>query len=149
MLWKQAARGDERGYGTWQCVEASSLTTGYLAALRIGTNGSFNGSNVVMADSDNAPDLPGFIGVAAQDIPSNTYGLIQVFGPVASVFISNVGTSLTVNVGDPLVPGKAGGGAFSGAPTYANSGFCFIIASNTPAAISAAGYLSGFIRHGV
>lgn len=149
MLFKSAAQGDERAFGTYRCVEASSLTTGYLAALRIGTNASFNGTNVVMAKSGNTGDLPGFLGVAAQDIASNAYGLVQVYGPVASVFLSNVGSSLTVNVGDPMVPGAVAGGAFSGAPTYANGGFCFVIASNTPAAISAASYISGFVRHGL
>lgn len=148
MLFKNAAQGDERAYGTYKCVEASSLTTGLLAALRLAA-ASFDGTSVVRADSDNTADLPGFIGVAAQDIASNAYGLVQVYGPVASVFISNVGSSITINVGDPLVPGKGAGGAFSSAPTYANSGFCFVIASNTPAAVSASGYCSGFVRHGL
>jgi hypothetical protein len=66
-------------------------------------------------------------------------------GFVNSVLISNVGTSITINAGDPLVP--APGGMASAAPTYANSGFKWVTAaSNVPAAISAAAYVSGIIH---
>lgn len=135
----------QRLYLPVRCVEASSLTNGYLAALAVGGN-SFDGNGAVMADSDVAANLPGFCGVAAQDIASNAYGVVQQLGFAASVFLSNVGSSLTINQGDPLVPGKAAGGAFSLAPTYAASGFKFILASNVPAAISASGWLSGLVR---
>lgn len=146
MLWKHAAQGDERAFMTVKCVEASSLTTGYLVALRVGTNASFDGTQAVRAASGTTADLPAFIGVAAMDIASNAYGRVQTYGPVASVAFSNQGTSITINVGDPLVPGAAAGNATSLAPTYAASGFKYILASNTPAAISAAGYMSGWIR---
>lgn len=145
MLFKQASRGDERIYQTIKNVEASSLTTGYGVALRVGTAASFDGINAVLSDSDNAADLPAWVGVAAQDIASNAYGLIQSYGLVASVLLSHIGSSLTVNSGDPLVPGKGAGGFFSGAPTYANSGFKYILASNTPAAISGTAYMSGIM----
>lgn len=146
MLWKHAALGDERAFMTVKCVEASSLTTGYLVALRVGTSASFDGTQAVRAASGTAADLPAFIGVAAQDIASNTYGRVQVYGPVGSVAFSNVGTSITINVGDPLIPGAAAGTAFSGAPTYAASGFKYILASSVPAAISAQAWISGWIR---
>lgn len=145
MLFKQASRGDERAYITVRCVEASSLTLGFGVAFRVGTAASFDGINAVMADSSNAADLPAWIGVAAQDIASNAYGIVQVYGPLASVYLSNTGSSLTINSGDPLVPGAGAGGFFSAAPTYANSGFKFILASNVPVATSATGYMSGLI----
>lgn len=146
MLWKHAALGDERGFMTIKNVEASSLTTGYLVALRVGTGASFNGTNAVRAAAAGTADLPAFIGVAVQDIASNNYGLVQTYGPTASVAISNVGTSITINVGDPIVPGGAAGTGFSLAPTYAASGFKYILASATNPAISAFGYISGWIR---
>ncbi|HEX9504272.1 MAG TPA: hypothetical protein VF974_08230 [Patescibacteria group bacterium] len=146
MLWKHAALGDEKGFGTFKCVEATSITTGYFVALRVGTNASFDGTQVVMARSGTAIDLPGFVGIAAQDIGSNLYGRVQVYGAVASVAFSNVGTSITINVGDPLVPGAMPGGGASLAPTYASSGFRFVIASAVPAAISAVGWMSGWVR---
>lgn len=148
MLFKHAARGDERVYGTYKNVEASSITNGYLAALRLGTSASFDGTQVVRAAGGNTADLPGFIGVAAQDIVSNGYGLIQLYGSCASVFLSGTTTSLTINVGDPLVPGALAGGAFSLAPTYVASGFAYVIASNVSNA-SITGWISGFMRHGL
>lgn len=133
---------------TIKCVEASSLTTGYLAAIRVGTSASFDGTQAVMAKSGNGADLPAFIGVSVKDIASNAYGLVQTYGPVASVWISNQGSSITINVGDPLVPGAAPGGATSLAPTYAASGFKYILASNVPtgSCISATAWISGWIR---
>ena len=149
MLWKHAALGDERAYGTYKAVDASSITAGYLVAVCLGNSASFDGTQVVKPASGTAANLPGFIGVAVNNIAPNAYGLVQLFGPCASVAFSNVGSSLTINVGDPLVPGASAGTAFSLAPTYAASGFTYISASAVPAAISASGWMSGFIRHGL
>lgn len=149
MLWKQAALGDERGFLTIKNVEASSITTGMLVALRLGTTASFDGTQAVRAASGNASDLPGFIGVAVKDIPSNQYGLVQCYGNTASVFVSVVTTSITLTAGDPLIPGAAAGGVASGAPTYANGGFNWVICSNPPTATlsqAAPLYVSGFVR---
>lgn len=121
-------------------VEGATITTGLPVAYVTVT--SIDGASAVIANA--AADYPGFIGFAVKDIPNNDIGLIQVGGFVNSILLSNVGTSITINAGDPLVPGPAG--AFSGAPTYANSGFKFVIASNVPAHISAVGYASGILK---
>lgn len=147
MLFKQAAQGDERAYLTVKNVEATSITTGMGVCFRVGTAGSFDGTQAVRADAGNAADLPAFIGIAAQDIASNAYGIVQIFGFVASVLLSHVGTSITVNAGNPLVPGDAPGGLASLAPTYAASGFKYVLCTNPPAAISASGYCAGYIPH--
>lgn len=140
MLFKHAAFGDEKAFMSVQNVSASSITTGFPVLLAT-ANASFNGTNVIVgANSGNT----GFVGVAFQDLPPNSYGLIQNLGPTASILLSNVGTSITINNGDPVVPGPAG--FFSAAPTYANSGFKYVLVSNTPAAVSAAGYASGYVR---
>lgn len=149
MLFKQAALGDERAFITVKNVEASSITTGMGVALRIGTTASFDGNSAVMAKSGNAGDLPGFLGVAVRDIPSNQYGLVQTYGNTLSVFLSVITTSLTITAGDPLVPGAAAGGFYSLAPTYASSGFGYVIASNCPTITlsnAAPMYCSGFVR---
>lgn len=149
MLFKQSSRGDEKAFITVRNVEATSITMGQGVALIIGTTASFDGTQCVRPASGTAANLPGFMGVAAQDIPSNGFGLVQIFGNAASVMISNVGTSVTINVGDPLIPGPAAGLFASGAPTYAASGFGWIIASNTPTntiSVAAPLYLSGFVR---
>lgn len=140
MLFKWAARGDEKAFMTIQNVSASSITTGYPVVLAQAA-ASFNGTQAIVGAGAGPT---GFIGIAFQDIPPNAYGLIQNLGPTASVFLSNVGTSITINLGDPLVPGPSG--FFSGAPTYANGGFKYIIATNVPLAVSAAGYASGYVR---
>lgn len=135
-----------RLYVPVQSVEGASLTNGFLVAFRMGTAASFNMNAAVLAASGTTADLPGFLGVAAADIADTSYGLALTWGYAASVRLSNVGSSLTINVGDPLVPGASRGGAFSLAPTYAASGFKYISASNVPAAISAAVWMSGLAR---
>lgn len=128
-----------------QSVEGASLTNGFLVGFRLAA-ASFNMNASVLMASGTAADLPGFIGVAAADIADTSYGLALAFGYAASVRYSNVGSSLTINSGDPLIAGAVRGGAFSVAPTYANAGLKYILASNVPAAISASGWMSGFAR---
>jgi hypothetical protein len=140
MLFKQSARGDERAFMTVQNVSASSITTGMPAVLAAAA-ASFNGTQVIVYAGANPQ---GFVGVAAADIAPNAYGLIQNLGPIASILLSAVGTSITINLNDPLVPAPVG--FFSGAPTYANGGFKYVFASNIPPAVSAAAYCSGYIR---
>lgn len=149
MLFKQAARGDERAFLTVKNVEASSLTTGMGVGLVLNTTASFDGTSSVRMASGTAANLPGFLGVAAQDIASNAFGLVQIFGNCASVLLSNMGTSITVTAGDPLIPGAVAGTFFSGAPTYAASGFGYVLVSNAPTTtLSQASplYCSGFVR---
>jgi hypothetical protein len=121
-------------------VEGATMTVGLPVAYVLGT--SADGVNAVIANA--AADYPGFIGVVVKNIANNDYGQVQIAGFVNSILLSNVGTSITVNAGDPLVPSAAG--FASAAPAYANSGFRWIAASNVPVAISAAAYASGLIR---
>lgn len=121
-------------------VEGATMTVGLPVAYVLGT--SNDGVNAVIANA--AGDYPGFIGVVVRNIANNDYGQVQIAGFVNSILLSNVGSSITINAGDPLVPAAAG--FFSAAPTYANSGFRWIAASNVPVAVSAAAYASGLIR---
>lgn len=120
-------------------VQGATITTGRGVSL---VNTSTDGVNAVIADA--AADYTGFIGVATADIANNAYGKVQISGFVNSVLVSHVGTSITINANDPLVPAPSG--FFSGAPTYANSGFKYLFATNVPAAISGASYMSGLIK---
>lgn len=124
-----------------QNVDAATITTGYPVGYQLVN--SNDGVNAVKATTSGTT-APGFVGVAVRDIAVNDYGLVQIAGFVNSILLSNVGTSLTVNAGDPMVPAAAG--FFSGAPTYANSGFRWVFLSNAPVAISASAYGSGIIR---
>lgn len=149
MLFKHAALGDEKIFGTYQNVEASSLTTGYAVALAT-ASASFNGTQACLAGTAAFGRQVNWIGIAAKDIAPNAYGLVQMYGPVASVFISNVGSSLTLGVGAPMVPGALAGGLFCiAAPTWATGGFAFLVLSNDLPAVSATGWASGFMRHGI
>jgi hypothetical protein len=145
MLWKQAALGDERAFMTIKNMpgNAQSLTTGWPIQLALGTAGaSFDGTQAITTVALTGGGT--FIGVAYKDIGANAYGAIQTYGNCASVLLSNVGSSITINAGDPLVPGPAG--FFSAAPTYANSGFRFVLASAVPPAVSGSAYCSGWVR---
>lgn len=149
MMFKQSSRGDERAFITVKNVEATSITLGMGVALCIGTAASWDGTQSVRPASGTAANLPGFLGVAAQDIASNGFGIVQIYGACASVLLSNVATSVTIASGDPLIPSPAAGLFSSGAPTYAASGFGWVIASNVPAnTISVASplYCNGFVR---
>jgi len=136
-------------------VDARSLTTGWPVALRLGTAASLNFNNAVLALSGTAADLPGFLGVALKDIATNAVGSVVLWGYAGSVYLSSLNTSITITIGDPLVPGAAG--FFSLAPTYAASGFKYVIASNVPAgtlasSLSAAAnaqWCSGFVKGGL
>lgn len=151
MLFKHAALGDEKGFGTYKNVEASSLTTGYLVALAMAA-ASFDGTQVCLAGTAATGRQIGWLGVASKDIAPNSYGLVQMFGPVASVFLSNAGSSLTITPGDACVPGVIAGSAYCAVPTWLNSGFAALICTSfqgSLGAISTTGYMSAFMRHGL
>lgn len=129
----------ENVYRVVKNVEGATITTGLPVSL---INTSTNGVNAVISNA--AADHPGFIGVAVSDIANNDFGRVQIGGWVASVLLSHVGTSITINANDPLVPSPSG--FFSGAPTYANSGLKGLFASNLPVAVSASAYASALIK---
>jgi predicted regulator of Ras-like GTPase activity (Roadblock/LC7/MglB family) len=120
-------------------AEGATITTGLPVSL---VHTSTDGVKAVIANA--AADYLGFTGVAVQDIANNDYGRIQISGFVNSVLLSNVGTSLTINANSEMVPSPAG--FYAAAPTYLNSGFKFMFASNVPVAVSAAAYASGLIK---
>jgi len=134
----------EKVFLTVKNVLGATITKGYAVALCVAGN-SFDGQSAVLADSSTAANLPGFIGIAKADLANTEYGPVQCFGYAASVYLSNVGTSITITQGDAMIPGADAGGMFSAAPTYADSGFGVVIAVGTPT-ISASGYTEGFIR---
>ncbi len=147
MLFKQASQGDERAFITVKNGDASSITTGYGVMLNL-SSASFDGILTLMSKSG-VGSSPGFLGVATKDIAQNAYGLVQIYGICASVAISNVGTSITIASGDPLVPSPAAGLLSSAVPSYAASGFNWVIASSVPSntlSITAPLYCSGFVR---
>lgn len=149
MLFKQSSYGDEKIFATYKNVEASSLTTGMAVALATAA-ASFNGTNVCMAGTAAVGRQQTWLGFAAQDLAPNAYGLVQMYGLVNSIYISNYGISVTFTLGDSLVPGALAGGVGSiAAPTFATSGFAGAIVISAPLTLSAISWTSGFFRHGL
>jgi hypothetical protein len=147
MLLKQAALGDERAFMTVKNSDATSITTGYGVMLNL-NNASFDGTQALMSVSGVGSSVA-FLGIAVKDIPVNGYGLVQIFGSCASVLLSNRGTSVTIASGDPLCPSPLAGALSSVVPSYAASGFNWVIASAVPSntlSIAAPLYCSGFVR---
>lgn len=143
MLFAKINQKDsEKVYVSVVNAEGATITAGLPVAYVVGaTATSMDGANAVIANA--AGDYPGFIGIAFKDIPRNGYGLVQTSGAVASMLLSNAGSSITITAGDPLVPAPVG--FFSAAPAYANSGFKYVICGLT-ATVSAASYVSGLIK---
>lgn len=151
MLFKQASAGDERVFVTVKNVDAASITTGNGVMLVCTNAASFDGIQAVNSISTGGLNLTGLMGVAVKDIAVNAFGLVQTYGNCLSVLISVMNTSITIGSGNPLTPGPVIGSwsSVAGAPTYALSGFGYIIASNPPSnTLSQAAplYSSGFIR---
>lgn len=122
---------------------SGSITTGTGVDLVV-AGASIDG---VSALKSAASTHKGFVGVAAQDIPINGWGLVTVWGLANSVLISNVGTSITVTRGDTLVPGGVGGTFFSSVTDAAMSSvlYKYVIAASSQT-ISAAAYVQGIVR---
>jgi hypothetical protein len=151
MIFKQAALGDERAFQTAKNTSGVSITLGYGATLAISGTASFDGTQIVLSNSATASNLPGFLGIAAANIPTGQFGLLQIYGNALSVLVSMQSTSITINAGDPLIPSPLAGGFSSAVPSYAASGFNWIICSNPPtntisALATAVTYVSGYLR---
>ena len=140
----------ERIFITVLNTEASSMTTGYAVSLAVaGAAASADGHQAIMPLSGTAGTLPGWCGVAAEDIPANTRGRVQSYGYAASIYLSQVASSITVTLGDALTPGAVKGGLFSAVPTYLLSGFRYALVISAPPTLSGAvttNYTSGVLR---
>lgn len=86
-----------------------SITTGMGACL-VATAASGNGVSAVRSLPALARD---FVGVAVQDIAINAYGLVQAWGYVSSVFLSQSVGSWTITSGDQLRLNVTAPGAFT------------------------------------
>lgn len=130
---------------TVQNVDGSgSITTGMGVAMVL-AGASINGYAVT---KNTAALNNGFAGVATRDIPVNGFGEAQIWGFAASVFVSNVGTSITVNQGNYLRPGGQAGGFFSGqgtGETLSTLAYRWVVTADT-ATISGPSWVRGFVR---
>lgn len=120
-----------------------SITTGYGVRL-VTTAASFDGLAVVQST---AAAIKDFHGIVVKDIPINGFGKATTYGYVASVAISNVGTSITVTAGNTLIPGAVGGTFFSSITDAAMTTVLnkYVVTGQTTT-VSALAWVSGFIR---
>ena len=97
MLFKRISRSTaETVFIVCQNVSGTSLTAGYNVVFDVG--GSVNGVRVTQCSST---DLQAYAGCADATIANNAYGLVQVYGYRAAVYVySSTGTSAS---GDELI----------------------------------------------
>lgn len=92
-----------------------------------------------------------FIGVAAQDIPINGFGLVTAWGYAASVFLSQSVGSWTITSGDTLLLGATQSGAFTSVVTpqaVSQLLYRYVVAmgSIVDTISNPRPYISGFVR---
>jgi hypothetical protein len=134
--------GPENMYRTVKNVQGATITTGLPVSIRP-TAASIDGISGVVSDA--AGDHYGFIGVATEDIANNDYGLVQVNGLINSIYVSNAGTSITITLGDYLIPATSGVGFYSGALPALSASNGKVIVTGTTATVSAVGWVKGIL----
>jgi hypothetical protein len=112
-------------------VAGATITANYPAVWDIST------ADGVRVSKPATATLSLFVGLANKDIADSAYGLVQVYGYRASVYVSNH-TSLAVVAGDILIPVNAQwylarSGASDGLTGFVYAGEAFATAT-TPAA---------------
>jgi len=141
-------------------VDADSITTG-MGVRYVGgapaENVSADGVQCVKMTVAADPNMVNFAGIAAADIASGEYGMVQNYGVVDSVMLSHAGTSITIGTfgginSTILRPGAAAGTFYSAAPATWTS-----IVPVSPmynqvmiwqtASVSASATAKGFIRN--
>jgi hypothetical protein len=127
-----------------QNVDGSgSFTTGMGVTL-VQTGTSADGMQAV---KNTAALIQGFAGVAAQNIPINGWGSLVAWGFAGSVMISSVGTSITVNAGNMLLPGAVAGTWFSSITPQAASTLLYrYITSIDTITVSTTAWVRGLVK---
>jgi len=132
----------EQAFGTFQNLSGSTITKG-LGGHLLTTANSNTGYAVTNVTTE---EVRLFVGIAEADIADTKLGRFTTYGYAASVNYFAMGSSITINPGDPLGPHLTGAslGIFSGGLKTA-----FGPVLNMSAAaitVSAGGYLSGWVR---
>ena len=100
MLFKRISRASaETVFLVAKNVSGSTITAGYSCVFDVGA--SVDGVRVTQMS---AVDLGAYAGVADSDIANGAYGLIQVYGYRATVYIKHAADSSTYTSGSGLDP---------------------------------------------
>ena len=120
-----------------------SATTGYAVAI-VTSVASFDGVGAVKRTGALQST---FHGISASDVAINDFGKATIYGYVASIALSNVGTSITVTAGDNLIPGAVAGTFFSSVTAQALSTVLYRYAqAGQTTTISAAAWVQGYLK---
>lgn len=120
MLFKRVSRAQaETVFVVAKNVSGSTITAGYSCVFDVGAN--VDGVRVTQASST---DLQAYAGVADSSIADSAYGLIQVYGYRASVYLkSSTGSSVA---GDNLTVAAATWGLTPATTSGASKSFGFL-----------------------
>ena len=145
MLFKRISRATaETVFLVAKNVSGSTITAGYSVVFDVGA--SVDGVRVTQGS---AADLGAYAGVADQDIANDAYGLLQVYGYRAAVYIKHAADSSTYSAGSGLDPTAA---LWSLAPATVATGdkqFAFLCEDLSDSGNTSSAYVAnfkGFIR---
>ncbi len=131
----------EQGWGMWFNVAGQTITKGNSGHI-VTTASSNTGYAVVNVTAE---EVRLFVGIAEADIADTKPGRFITYGYAESVQTFALGTSITINPGDPLGPGAAAslGVSSAGLVTAYGPVLCMESAAVT---VSAGSYISGWVR---
>ena len=145
MLFKRISRATaETVFLVAKNVSGSTITAGYSVVFDVGA--SVDGVRVTQGSG---VDLGAYAGVADQDIANSAFGLLQVYGYRASVFVKTVANSSTYTSGSGLDPTAD---IWALTPTTVAAGdkqFAFLCETITDSSDTSSSYsanFKGFIR---
>ncbi len=133
--------GVEKGWTTFLNLSGQTITKGNGGHLA--TTANSNTGYVIV--NNTAEEIRLFQGIAEADIINNRTGRFISFGYAESVNVYGLGTSITINPGDPLGPGAAAslGVNSAGLVTAYGPVICMESAAVT---VSAGSYVAGWVR---
>lgn len=145
MLFKRISRSSaEVVFIVVKNVSGSTVTAGYSVVFDVGA--SVDGVRVTQAST---ADLGAYAGVADSDIADSAFGLIQVYGYRAAVFVKTVAQSSTYSSGSGLDPVAAVWSLTPSAVAAGDKQFAFICETVTDSTDTSSAYsanFKGFIR---
>lgn len=138
---KVAEDAAEAGYGAFTNLSGQTITKGHGGHIltTANSNTGYGVTNVTVEE------IRLFAGIANADVADTAVGRFIVYGYAASVQTFALGSSITINPGDPLGPGAAAslGVSSAGLVTAFGPVLCLESAAVT---VSAGSYISGWVR---
>ena len=145
MLFKRISRSSaEVVFIVVKNVSGSTITAGYSVVFDVGA--SVDGVRVTQASGT---DLGAYAGVADADIADSAFGLLQVYGYRAAVFVKTIAGSSTYSAGAGLDPVADIWGLTQSVVAAGDKQFAFLCEAITDSTNTSSAYsanFKGFIR---